>query len=71
MARSNALARTPAMDLPLEPRLNKSTVFADDERERLGLTGLRPDVVESEDIQLKRVRCNMRRSSSPVGCAAA
>jgi malate dehydrogenase (oxaloacetate-decarboxylating)(NADP+) len=50
----NALAHTPAMDLLLEPRLNKSTAFAEAERERLGLTGLLPDVVESEDIQLKR-----------------
>jgi hypothetical protein len=30
------------MDLLLEPRLNNSTVFADDECERLGLTGFSP-----------------------------
>ena len=63
MARSNALGHTPAMDLLLEPRLNKSTVFADDERERLGLTGLLPDVVESDDLQLKRVLQQLGRNT--------
>jgi malate dehydrogenase (oxaloacetate-decarboxylating)(NADP+) len=63
---SNALARTPAMDLLLEPRLNKSTAFADAERERLGLTGLLPDVVESEDIQLKRVLQQLGHKTSDL-----
>ena len=63
MARSNALGHTPAMDLLLEPRLNNSTVFADDECERLGLTGLLPDVVESDDLQLKRVLQQLGRNT--------
>lgn len=63
---SNALAHTPAMDLLLEPRLNKSTAFADAERERLGLTGLLPDVVESEDIQLKRVLQQLGHKTSDL-----
>ena len=66
MAQSNALAHTPAMDLLLEPRLNKSTAFADAERERLGLTGLLPDVVESEDIQLKRVLQQLGHKTSDL-----
>ena len=63
---SNALAHTPAMDLLLEPRLNKSTAFADAERERLGLIGLLPDVVESEDIQLKRVLQQLGHKTSDL-----
>jgi malate dehydrogenase (oxaloacetate-decarboxylating)(NADP+) len=63
---SNALAHTPAMDFLLEPRLNKSTAFADAERERLGLTGLLPDVVESEDIQLKRVLQQLGHKTSDL-----
>jgi malate dehydrogenase (oxaloacetate-decarboxylating)(NADP+) len=66
MAQSNALAHTPAMDLLLEPRLNKSTAFVDAERERLGLTGLLPDVVESEDIQLKRVLQQLGHKTSDL-----
>jgi malate dehydrogenase (oxaloacetate-decarboxylating)(NADP+) len=66
MAQSNALAHTPAMDLLLEPRLNKSTAFADAERDRLGLTGLLPDVVESEDIQLKRVLQQLGHKASDL-----
>ena len=63
---SNAPAHTPAMDLLLEPRLNKSTAFAAAERERLGLTGLLPDVVESEDIQLKRVLQQLGHKTSDL-----
>ena len=66
MAQSNALAHTPAMDLLQEPRLNKSTAFADAEREALGLTGLLPDVVESEDMQLKRVLQQLGHKTSDL-----
>jgi malate dehydrogenase (oxaloacetate-decarboxylating)(NADP+) len=41
--------------LLLNPRLNKSTAFTEEERERLGLTGLLPEVTESEDLQIQRV----------------
>jgi malate dehydrogenase (oxaloacetate-decarboxylating)(NADP+) len=41
--------------LLLNPRLNKSTAFTEEERERLGLVGLLPEVTESEDLQIKRV----------------
>jgi malate dehydrogenase (oxaloacetate-decarboxylating)(NADP+) len=41
--------------LLLNPRLNKSTAFTEEERERLGLVGLLPEVTESEDLQIQRV----------------
>jgi malate dehydrogenase (oxaloacetate-decarboxylating)(NADP+) len=42
-------------ELLLNPRLSKSTAFTEKEREALGLVGLLPDVVESEDLQIRRV----------------
>jgi malate dehydrogenase (oxaloacetate-decarboxylating)(NADP+) len=42
-------------ELLLDPRSNKSTAFTERERDTLGLTGLVPDVTESEDLQVRRV----------------
>lgn len=38
-----------------DPALNKSTAFSEAEKQRLGLTGLLPDAIESIDVQLRRV----------------
>ena len=38
-----------------DPALNKSTAYTQEEREKLGLVGLIPDAVESEDLQMRRV----------------
>src|SRR6516165_696466 len=38
-----------------DPRLNKSTASTESEREALGLVGLVPDGIDSEDIQIQRV----------------
>jgi len=38
-----------------DPQLNKSTAFTAAEREALGLTGLLPEGVDSEEIQVQRV----------------
>jgi malate dehydrogenase (oxaloacetate-decarboxylating)(NADP+) len=43
-------------ELLYNPQLNKSTAFTEREREALGLVGLLPDVVEEEDLQVRRVR---------------
>ena len=40
------------IDVLLEPSLNKSTAFTEDEKQLLGIVGLVPDVTESEDLQL-------------------
>ena len=66
MAQSHSLAYMPGMELLQEPRLNKSTAFAEAEREALGLTGLLPDVVESEDVQLKRVLAQLAHKTNDL-----
>jgi len=43
------------VDLLSDPALNKSTGFTESEREKLGLVGLVPDVIESEELQVRRV----------------
>jgi malate dehydrogenase (oxaloacetate-decarboxylating)(NADP+) len=43
------------IDLLRDPRLNKSSAFTEAEREELGLTGLLPAGVDSEETQVRRV----------------
>ena len=66
MVQSAASVRATGMALLQEPRFNKSTAFTAEEREALGLTGLLPDVVESEDIQLKRVLQHLGHKTSEI-----
>ena len=66
MAQSAAPVRGTGMALLQEPRFNKSTAFTAEEREALGLTGLLPDVVESEDTQLKRVLQHLGHKTSDI-----
>jgi malate dehydrogenase (oxaloacetate-decarboxylating)(NADP+) len=42
------------IELLHDPRLNKSTAFTEAEREQLGLTGLLPEGVDSEETQVRR-----------------
>jgi len=43
------------IDLLRDPQLNKSTAFTEAEREALGLTGLLPSGIDTEEIQVRRV----------------
>jgi len=47
-------------------RLNKSTAFSKEERERLGLRGLLPHSIGSLETQLQRVLANLRRKTSDI-----
>jgi malate dehydrogenase (oxaloacetate-decarboxylating)(NADP+) len=49
------MTRKRGRELLYDPRLNKSTAFTERERQALGLTGLVPDVTETEDLQIRRV----------------
>src|ERR1700739_2534534 len=44
------------IELLQDPSLNKSTAFTEADKEELGLVGLVPDLTETEDLQLRRVR---------------
>src|ERR1700741_3853582 len=43
------------IDVLHNPEINKSTAFTEAEREALGLTGLLPSDIDTEEIQVRRV----------------
>ena len=49
-----------------DPTLNKGTAFSEQERDQLGLTGLLPPHVCSQDEQMARVLGNFRRLPTPL-----
>ena len=49
-----------------DPRLNKGTAFTDEEREVLGLRGLLPPRIFTQDEQEHRVLANLRRLDSAL-----
>ena len=49
-----------------DPTLNKGTAFTEQEREALGLRGLLPPHVSSQDEQVERVLENFRRLQTPL-----
>ncbi len=53
-------------DLLNNPRLNKGTAFTAAERERLGLVGLLPDVEETAETQLERLRLHLAQKPSDL-----
>lgn len=54
------------MEIIQDPALNKSTAFTEEEKEKLGLTGLVPDNSESEEIQLRRVLMQLGHKATPL-----
>jgi len=54
------------IDVLLEPSLNKSTAFTEDEKQLLGIVGLVPDVTESEDLQLSRVMLQLGHKTTDL-----
>jgi malate dehydrogenase (oxaloacetate-decarboxylating)(NADP+) len=49
-----------------DPTLNKSTAFTEAEKQSLGIIGLVPDVVETEDTQLSRVLMQLGHKSTDL-----
>ena len=49
-----------------DPRLNKSTAFSEAEREALGLVGLLPEGIDSEDTQIERVHLQLARKPNDL-----
>jgi len=48
------------------PHLNKSTAFTEDEREALGLIGLLPEGVDTEENQLRRIHIQLSNKSTDL-----
>ncbi len=53
-------------DILRDPALNKSTAFTMEEREALGLRGLLPPTMNTQDQQMGRILANIRRKSSDI-----
>src|SRR5271154_1088550 len=54
------------MDLLQDPSLNKSTAFTEAEKQAFGIVGLVPDVTESMDVQLNRVRMQLSAKTTDL-----
>jgi len=49
-----------------DPRLNKSTAFSEIERNALGLVGLVPEGIDSQDSQIQRVLMELTQKPSQL-----
>jgi malate dehydrogenase (oxaloacetate-decarboxylating)(NADP+) len=65
-AMSTAPGRAAGVELLRDPRLNKSTAFTEPEREALGLVGLLPEGVDSEETQVQRVLRQLGHKTSDL-----
>src|SRR5215469_9313769 len=53
-------------ELLRDPMLNKSTAFTESEKRSAGLIGLVPDIVETEDLQLRRVMMQLGHKTTDL-----
>ena len=49
-----------------DPRFNKSTAFTEAEREALGIVGLVPEGIDSEETQIQRVLLQLGRKPTDL-----
>lgn len=54
------------IELLHDPSLNKSTAFTEAEKQALGLVGLVPDSIETEDVQLSRVMMQLGHKNTDL-----
>ena len=54
------------IELLQDPSLNKSTAFTETEKLALGLVGLVPDVIETEELQLQRVMMQLAQKNTDL-----
>ena len=54
------------IDVLQDPSLNKSTAFTEAEKQALGIIGLVPDVTETEDLQLSRVKLQLGHKNTDL-----
>src|SRR5215468_11205379 len=54
------------IELLHDPSLNKSTAFTEAEKQALGIVGLVPDVTETMDVQLNRVKMQLGHKTTDL-----
>ncbi len=54
------------IELLRDPSLNKSTAYTEGERDALGISGLVPDITETEDLQLRRVMMQLGHKNTDL-----
>ncbi|AJQ97651.1 NAD-dependent malic enzyme [Gynuella sunshinyii] len=54
------------LEILSNPRTNKGTAFTLEERQQLGLTGLLPPVVSTQQQQVNRSLANLRKKATPI-----
>lgn len=60
------MEKAKGLSVLFNPRLNKGTAFSLEERKEFGLTGLLPDVVETMDTQILRIREQLDASETAI-----
>ncbi len=66
MTDSNTGNSKRGMDVLHDPGINKSTAFTEAEKQALGLVGLVPDVIETEELQLRRVMMQLGQKNTDI-----
>jgi malate dehydrogenase (oxaloacetate-decarboxylating)(NADP+) len=63
---NNMTTNKRGIDVLQDPSLNKSTAFTEAEKQALGIIGLVPEVTETEDLQLSRVKLQLGHKNTDL-----